>query len=284
VTGGEGQLGRALRARFAQGGETDAPDLPLLDVTDREAVRAYLVRFGPDVVVHAAAWTDVDGCERDPERAHRVNAEGTRIVAEEAARAGARLVAVGTDFVFDGTKAEAYTEEDEPRPLSVYGASKLAGERAAREAAPGAIVARTAWLYGEGGTGNFVTAILRAAREGRPLRVVDDQAGSPTYAEDVAEALLALVRAKAEGLFHVVNAGETTRFRFARAILDRTGRADVPVEPIPTSASGRPARRPARSTLRSVRLAEAGVAPLRPWETALDAYLERIGERRPFHV
>ncbi|MFH1681559.1 MAG: dTDP-4-dehydrorhamnose reductase [Candidatus Eisenbacteria bacterium] len=284
VTGGDGQLGRALRALFASEGEVEAPDLDRMDVTDRRAVYAFCERFRPDLVVHAAALTDVDGCEGDAERAFRVNGEGARIVAEEAARRSARLVFVSTDFVFDGAKGEAYTEEDEPNPISVYGESKLAGERATRVLVPDAVVARTAWLYGEGGPGNFVRSILKAAGEGKDLSVVDDQHGSPTYAADAAGALLSLVRRGAKGTFHVVNAGETNRFLFARRVLDLSGRGGVVVRPIPTSESGRPARRPARSTLRSVRLREAGVAPLRPWEEALAEYLARIGERKPSDV
>jgi dTDP-4-dehydrorhamnose reductase len=255
-----------------------------MDITDPGAVREFLVRFRPDLVVHAAAWTDVDGCERDPERAHRVNAEGARIVAEETARRGARLVFISTDFVFDGRKAGAYTEEDEPKPISAYGESKLAGERAVQTAVPDAILARTAWLYGEGGAGNFVRSILKAAKEGGELAVVDDQIGSPTYAADVAGALHDLVRARAEGTFHVVNSGEASRFLFARKILDLTGRAEIPIRSISTPESGRAARRPARSTLRSVRLAEYGIPPLRPWEAALEEHLARIGERKSFHV
>jgi len=284
VTGGEGQLGRALRARFASLGEVEDPDIDRMDITDRGAVREFLGRFRPDLVVHAAAWTDVDGCERDPERAHRVNGEAARIVAEEAARRNARLVFFSTDFVFDGRKAEAYTEKDEPNPISAYGESKLAGEGAVREAVPNAVLARTAWLYGEGGTGNFVRSILKAAKEGRELAVVDDQFGSPTYAADVAGALLDLVRARAEGIFHVVNSGEASRFLFARKILDLSGRAEIPIRAIPTPESMRPARRPARSTLRSVRLAEYGIPPLRPWEAALEEHLARIGERQSFDV
>lgn len=284
ITGGEGQLGRSLLGRFRPRGETDAPDVDRLDVADRAAVAAFVERFRPDVIVHAAAWTDVDGCERDPQRAFLVNEIGASIAAAEAARVGAKLVLVSTDFVFGGESERAYTEEDEPRPISVYGASKLAGERAAAKAAPGSLIARTAWLYGEGGTGNFVRSILGAAGSGRPLRVVDDQFGSPTYTEDLADSILALVLAGASGLCHVVNAGETSRFRFARRILDLSGRAEVPIEPIPTAASDRPAPRPARSTLRSVRLERWGVTPLRSWEQALVEYLERIGERRPGRV
>lgn len=279
ITGGDGQLGRALHRLLAGEGWVDAPDVDRLDITDEDAVTGYFGDRRPNVVYHAAAWTDVDGCERDPERAFLVNERGAAVVARAAAGRGARLLAVSTDFVFDGDKGEPYMETDEPSPLSVYGRSKRAGESAVLEACPGAAVVRTAWLFGEGGTGNFVTAILAAADHGRLLRVVNDQFGSPTYAADLAEALVRLARRKAEGIFHGVNSGETSRYDFARAVLDLSGRRDVAIEAIGSDEVNRPAPRPLRSTLGGNRLSEAGVPPLRPWRAALEEYLVRIGER-----
>ena len=284
ITGGDGQLGRALHALCVRSGDADAPDLDRLDVTDEAAVRDYFDRNRPELVFHAAAWTDVDGCESDRDRAFAVNERGTRLVAEASARHDAKLVAVSTDFVFDGAKEGPYDEEDRPAPLSVYGRSKLAGEAAALTASPGAAVTRTAWLYGEGGGGNFVTAILAAAAAGKKLRVVDDQFGSPTYAVDVAAALVQIAALGGEGIFHVVNRGEASRLEFARAILDHSGREETPITAIGSGDLDMPAARPARSSLGGGRLAELGVEPLRPWREALVDYLARIGERRPPHV
>ncbi|MFH1277373.1 MAG: dTDP-4-dehydrorhamnose reductase [Candidatus Eisenbacteria bacterium] len=279
ITGGDGQLGRALHDLLIGEASVDAPDVDRLDVTDADAVGAYFAGHRPNVVYHAAAWTDVDGCERDPDRAFLVNEKGAAIVAAASAARRARLVAVSTDFVFDGRKGEPYVEADEPTPVSAYGRSKRAGERAVLEAYPEAAVVRTAWLFGEGGTGNFVTAILAAADHGRPLRVVDDQIGSPTYAVDLGAALVRLARRKGEGIFHGVNAGEASRYDFARAILDLSGRRGVAIEAIKSDDVDRPAQRPARSTLGGKRLAEAGVPSMRPWRAALEEYLVRIGER-----
>ncbi len=273
ITGGEGQLGLALRRVFSRRGEVRAPDLPGLDVTRRDDVMRYVDRFHPDVVIHAAAFTDVDRCEKESETAFRVNEEGSRHVAEAAREGGARLVAVSTDFVFDGRKKTPYAESDRPAPLNVYGASKLAGERAVIESVPGAAIVRTAWLYGPGGTGNFVRSIVAAARSGREMRVVDDQVGSPTLTGDLAEAIHSLVERRGEGVYHVVNAGEATRYDLARAVLDLIGLADVPIERIDSFRLDLAAARPANSALACSRLAELGVPPLRHWREALEEHL-----------
>lgn len=276
ITGGEGQLGVDLLRRFRETGDVDNPDLDRLDVTSRSDVERYFDACRPDVVIHAAAWTDVDGCEKNEAEAFRVNENGSLYVAEACRRSGARLVAVSTDFVFRGDKDRAYTEEDKPDPISVYGRSKFAGERAVVDTLPGAAVARTAWLYGEGGTGNFVRSILAAADAGRALRVVDDQIGSPTFTADVADALFRIVEKRGEGVFHVVNSGETTRYGFARAILDLSGRGNVPVEAVRTGDYPLPAPRPALSTLANERMPGLGIPPLRDWKEALEDYLGRI--------
>ncbi len=277
ITGGDGQLGLALRRVFGRAGEVRSPDLPDLDVTSRDAVDTFLSEFKPDVVVHAAAMTDVDGCESDREKAFLVNEIGSRHVAESCRAFGARLVAVSTDFVFDGKKECPYDEQDTPAPLSVYGESKLAGERAVLDTLPGATVARTAWLYGAGGTGNFVCSIVKAARSGRTLRVVDDQVGSPTLADDLAEGLYSLVERKGEGIYHVVNGGAVTRYDFARAIVELSGLGSVAIEPVGSGDLGLPATRPANSVLACERLKELGVPPLRHWRNALQDFLTRKG-------
>jgi dTDP-4-dehydrorhamnose reductase len=280
ITGGLGQLGRALSWRLGGDGawEVAALGRGALDVADRDAVRARIAAERPAVVIHAAAMTDVDGCERDPVAAFRVNALGALHVAQAAEEVRARLVVVSTDFVFDGEKPSPYYETDAPSPLSVYAESKLAGERYALGAAHRALVVRTAWLYGPGGR-NFVDAILAAGASGKPLRVVADQAGSPTRAADLADGIARVLDAGLVGVVHLVNTGHATRYELARRALDLAGHASTPVEPITTAEMPRPARRPRHAVLGSRVLAAAGVAPLRHWEEALAAHIaERASE------
>jgi dTDP-4-dehydrorhamnose reductase len=278
VTGGRGQLGRAVAIRFASEmagstGKAAAWDLIALgrdhlDVSDRRAVHERITREKPAAIIHAAAMTDVDGCERDPAAAFRVNALGTLHVAEAAEAIGARLIAISTDFVFDGEKPSPYFEQDAPNPLSVYGESKLAGEQHALRVARGALVVRTAWLYGPGGR-NFVDTILEIGESGKPLRVVADQAGSPTWAPDLADALARLVDAPLSGVVHAANAGHATRYELARRALDAAGLESARVEPVTSAEMPRPARRPRHAVLGSRVFAAAGIAPLRYWEDAL---------------
>lgn len=277
ITGGLGQLGRALATRLGAGGTAEVAALGhgALDVTDRAAVAERIAAERPAVVIHAAAMTDVDGCERDPAAAFRVNTLGTRHAADAAEAAGARFVFVSTDFVFDGEKPSPYHETDATRPLSVYGESKLAGEQHALAAARRALVVRTAWLYGPGGR-NFVDAIVQAARDGKPLRVVADQAGSPTWAPDLADGIARALDAGLSGIVHMANAGHATRYELARRALDLAGLADEPVEPVTTAEMPRPARRPPHAVLGSRILPAAGIAPLRAWEDALAAHIAAV--------
>ena len=222
VTGAGGQLGQDLVAAFA-GWEVVAAGHRDLDVGDRDGVLGTVLGLQPDVVVHAAAWTAVDDCERDPDRAFRVNALGCRHVADACRRAGAYLCTVSTDYVFDGTSDHPYDEWAIPNPASVYGRSKLAGEGEALTLAPGASVVRTSWLCGAGGP-NFVKTMLRLADSGPPeVTVVDDQRGCPTFTEDLAAAIRRLVAARLPGLFHVTNAGPTSWWGLAREVFELAG-------------------------------------------------------------
>jgi dTDP-4-dehydrorhamnose reductase len=265
-------LGREL-VRAAR--ERDAPllawDRAAVDVTDADAVRRALDDARPDVVIHAAAWTDVDGCEADAERALRVNAMGTRNVAVACRDVGARLVTLSTDYVFAGDAAGAYPENAPTGPLNVYGWSKLAGEEATLALGRAGCVARTAWLYADHGR-NFLLTMLKLAEDRRVLRVVDDQRGTPTWAADLAGALLDLARAAHErnayGVYHVTNAGTATWNTFARRIFALTGK-DVAVEAVTSAEFPRPARRPASSLLADTRRAEVGLPPMPAWEDAL---------------
>jgi len=272
VTGAGGQLGRELIEVLASQ-EVHGRDHHALDITDRHAVIATVEQVRPSWVINAAAYNDVDGAEVASELAFAVNAAGAGYLAEAAARAGADMMHISTDYVFDGRKGTPYTELDRPDPLSVYGRTKYEGELQVLSAHPSACVLRTAWLYGEYGN-NFVKAILKAAERGGPLRVVADQVGSPTWTRHLARAIGALIQTPARGLFHVANAGACSRFEFARAIVQ--GRVEV--QPISAAEAARPAPRPANSALVSERWQAAGLQPLPDWERALGDYLGEAGQ------
>lgn len=267
LTGASGQLGLALRRTLAAH-EVIAPLETEADIVDPSIV-GTIAAAHPDVVIHTAAYTDVDGAEADPDRAFAVNGQGSLYVAQGAASARAHLIAVSTDYVYDGLKTTPYVEDDPVAPLGVYGASKLEGERAVQKTLPSAVILRTAWLYGEGK--NFVRTILRVADERDEIRVVDDQEGSPTSADDLAAAITALIARPAAGVYHAVNAGSCSWYVFAQAILRVAGRT-TPVVPIASSELARPAKRPLHSVLDCGKLAGLGIR-LRPWEAALEAYL-----------
>lgn len=248
------------------------------DVTDRFRLESEVERLRPDVVINCAAYTDVDGCEIDPDRARRVNAEGAENAARAAAAAGCPIVHLSTDFVFDGRKSTPYTEDDRPVPLSEYGRTKLEGERRVAEVAPHHLIVRTSWLYGPG-RGNFVEAIRTRAGNGGPLRVVDDQFGSPTYVADLGRALCALIQKSTRGLVHFANAGVCSRYALAQAILAACGMSTVRLESIATGAAGRIAVRPAYSALDTSRYTHLTGETPRPWQEALRDYLATPRQR-----
>jgi dTDP-4-dehydrorhamnose reductase len=270
LTGGSGQLGSALqRALAARGGAAVVLSHAQLDIADGAALERAVRGCDARVVVNCAALTKVDTCEREPELAERVNARAPARLARACAARGAKLVQLSTDYVFAGDAQRPYREDDAPAPRSVYGRTKLAGERAALEA-PGALVVRTSWVYGRGR--NFPAAILAQAREGKPLRVVADQRGRPTYAADLAEAILRLIDAGAAGIVNFANDGEASWLDFARAVLDGCGFADRPIQPLTTDQLGLPAPRPRYSVLDLGKARAFGLAP-RDWRAALAAYL-----------
>lgn len=263
-------MGRDL-ARALAGRDLVLLDRQACDVTDRQATGERIRAARPEVVIHAAAFTRVDSCERDPERAFAVNAEGARNVAEAANAVEARLVYISTDYVFDGRKREPYTEDDPVAPLNVYGRSKLEGERAAAQV-PGALIVRSSWLFGLDGR-NFVEAILAQAAAGKPLRVVSDQVGCPTWTAHLVRAIGALIDRGAQGVVHVAAAGQCSWHEFACAIVSQAA-LDVPVAAISSQDLGPgTAPRPAYSVLSDAWLRRLGVAPLPHWKNALRDYL-----------
>ena len=269
ITGADGQLGRELRRTFADW-DLIPLDLPAFDLTDPSCGR-LVVDAAPHVVVHAGAYTDVDGAEREPDRAMAINAEGTALVARAAKQARARFLYLSTDYVFDGRKTSPYEETDAASPLNHYGRSKLAGEQHALAEGGNVLVVRTAWLYGGEGK-HFVRTILTLAEERPVLRVVADQRGCPTRAHDLATAIRELATSEAQGILHVTNEGACSWFEFAQEIVTVAGKS-VAVEPITTDQAGRPAARPAYSVLSPEQRRRLGVA-MPHWREALNGYLK----------
>jgi len=266
IIGSRGQLGTALQQQLA--GETLLPlDLPELDITDGLQVRAALDAFLPEVVIHTAALTNVDRCEMEPDLAYRSNALGTQNVALACQRCGAALVYISTDYVFDG-KGSPYLEYDAPAPLSVYGRSKLAGEWAVQTFLQRFYIVRTAWLYARGGR-NFVQTVLRLAHEQGALNMVTDEAGSPTYAPDLAAAIARLLPTEMFGIYHLTNSGVCSRYEWAAEILRLAGLEHIPLTP--SQGYVRPAPVPSRVELRNLCGAALGIV-LRPWQQALADY------------
>lgn len=273
VTGAGGMLGRGV-VRAAERAGHVAIGLPRaeLDVTDAAAVAERVASERPHAVINCAAYTDVDRAEEEPEAAMRVNAEGAGFVAAAAAAAGASVLYISSDYVFDGRKGAPYLESDEPAPLSAYGRSKLAGERATAAAGPRHLVARSSWLFGAGGR-NFVETMLSLGGERGELRVVTDQVGCPTYTAHLADALVGLAEHGAHGTCHAAGGGACSWFEFAVEILSRAG---VPalVEPCTSEDFPRPAPRPAYSALATERPDGPRLAH---WTEGLSAYLAERG-------
>lgn len=269
VTGANGMLGRDLQAALA-GREVTALGRTELDITDADAVSAAVA--GHDVVVNTAAYTAVDDAESHEDAAYAVNATGPANLARAAARHGARLVTISTDYVFDGLATEPYAEDAPRHPVSAYGRTKAAGEELALAAYPdGTYVVRTAWLYGQHGP-NFAKTMLRLAETKDAWDVVDDQIGQPTWTGDLAAKLVELIDADAPaGVYHGTSSGRTSWFGFARAVLEEAGLDPERIRPRDSAAFVRPAPRPAFSVLGHDRWAAAGLEPIRDWREALAA-------------
>ena len=257
ITGANGQLGHELvRAAIASGHEVVATSHETLDITDKSAVDAAITAARPDVVIHAAAWTAVDACESDPDKALLVNGTATKYVVDAAHAVGAHVVYISTDYVFDGNKTSGYDEGDTPNPQSVYGSSKLAGERAL---GTNDAIVRIAWVCGFYGA-NMVKTILRLAEQPQ-LKFVDDQIGNPTFADDAAEMIVRIATEKRSGAWHVTNQGDVSWYEFAREVLIAGGFDPDKVAPIKTHElqPPRPAKRPFNSVLNNSGLKNAGI-------------------------
>ena len=270
VTGGNGQLGREILGLTGDAHEILGTDLPQVDAADEEQIAAVVAEVQPDVVIHAAANTDVDGCELNPDLGWRNNALATRNVAVASRQVDAALIYISTDFVFDGKKGSPYNEFDVPHPINVYGRTKLAGEYFATQIAPRFLIVRTAWLFGHQGC-NFVKTILQRAQKRERLRVVDDQIGSPTFAPHLARKILQLAERSAVGIYHVTNSGFCSWFEFARRILEAAG-LEAQIERISSSVLHRPAARPPFSALENLVLRLDGYELLPDWREGLKEY------------
>ncbi|HUS14622.1 MAG TPA: dTDP-4-dehydrorhamnose reductase [Chloroflexia bacterium] len=274
IVGTRGTLGATLdRQTRAAGHAVTALNRPEHDMTDNAAIHRAIGEFGPDVVLHPAAYTDVDGAEREPAVAYAINGLGTRNVALACAAAGCALLYVSTNVVFDGTADRPYNEWHPRSPLGVYGKSKAAGEIYVEHLLQKFYIARVSWLYGRTGD-HFVHKITKAADARGALNVVDDEIATPTYAEDMAAAMLQLVTRPqpAYGWYHFVNEGECSRFAYTQRIMELTGRGSVPLTPVSYRSFQRPAPVPPYSTLVNTVGAADGIR-LRPWEEALADYI-----------
>jgi len=274
ITGANGQLGHELvRATIAAGHEVIPTSHETLDITDKSAVDNAITEARPDVVIHAAAWTAVDACERDPEKALLVNGTATKYIADAAHAVGAHVVYISTDYVFDGSKTSAYDEGDTPNPQSVYGTSKLAGERAL---GPKDAIVRIAWVCGFYG-GNMVKTILRLAEQPQ-LKFVDDQIGNPTFADDAAEMIVRIATEKRSGTWHVTNQGDVSWYEFAREVLMAAGFDANKVAPIKSHElqPPRPAKRPFNSVLNNTSLKRAGIELLPDFRVPLARLVSQI--------
>ncbi|MCX6344974.1 MAG: dTDP-4-dehydrorhamnose reductase [Armatimonadetes bacterium] len=277
VTGACGMLGSLVVEALGAGHHVIPTDIidgcEIMNIVDTNSVFDTINRTRPDLVIHCAAMSDVDGCEREDDAAFKVNAVGTWNIAAACASIDCAIAYICTDYVFDGEAGRPYTEFDQTNPINVYGASKLAGEMAVRELCRKHYVVRTSWLFDTHGK-NFAKSILTSAETHDELKVVADQYGSPTYAKDLAEFLVSLVGSPLYGVYHYTNAGECSWYDFAKCILETAGKTDVKVVPIKSDEWPTPTKRPKYSVLRHYRMELLGRDNARPWQEAVAEFVK----------
>ncbi|MDQ3819387.1 MAG: dTDP-4-dehydrorhamnose reductase [Acidobacteriota bacterium] len=276
VAGADGMVGRAVVEHCSARGEyVVAHNRDSMDITNHTCVSATIRNESPQTVINCAAWTDVDGCERDRARAFAVNAHAVENLAACSRGVGANFVTISTDYVFDGTKEGFYTQRDDPNPASVYATSKLEGERRAQNASARTIVVRSGWIFGEGGR-NFLSTVVERARRGELLKAISDSYGTPTYSSDLAARLRELAELDLPGVYHVVNSGPGASYEeFTRAALKAAGCEAAEIEAVSADALRRPAPRPRNSRLRCLLSEAIGLSPLPYWESALATFATR---------
>lgn len=276
VLGARGMLGSELMALPSSRFELTGLCHEELDITDEEKTFQIIQEIKPSTVIHAAAYTDVDGCEMDPDRAFSVNGQGTLHVAQACQMTGAGLVYLSTDYVFDGNGSRPYREDDPVNPINVYGKSKLEGEKHVERLLEQYTVVRSQWLFGKGGK-NFVTTLLSLAEAGKPLTIVRDHIGSPTYARDLGLAIFRLLEKGCRGVFHVANRLSCSWHEFAVEILRTAEISDTEIIPVEWASLGRPAQRPHYSVLNCEKLTEQTGLEMRPWQEALREFVKERG-------
>jgi len=276
ITGAAGLVGRAAVEHCGRRGDVVLPyPHKDLDIADREAVHETVLQAQPDIVINCAAWTNVDGCESDEQKAFAINASGPENLAIACREAGCVFVTISTDYVFDGRKPGFYTQLDEPNPESVYAASKFEGERLSAQAYDRSIIVRSGYIFGAGGTNFLSTVVGRAQKRGEKLRAIADMFGTPTYANDLAERLRELAELNIAGIYHVVNSGPRVSFEeFTRKAVALIGNSDAVIEAVSMEALERPAKRPRNSRLRCLLSEQIGLPLLRDWERALEEFVD----------
>lgn len=274
ITGGQGLLARTMHARLlASGWQVLAPSHSELDITNEQDVPRTLAQFKPSFVINCASTGDVDRCEREPEWAYSVNEAGPRLLARACTTSGAEMFHTSTDYVFDGAKQGFYTQEDEPKPESVYGKSKLAGEVAVSQEAARFYIIRTSWLFGVGGK-NFGSRLFEYASANLRLKAVTDQTSIPTYAPDLAQRIEEIMELRAHGLYHGTNTGVGTWYEFAKLALELEGTNEVEIEPVTRAQLNQLAPRPNNSAMRCLLSEKLGLAPLRHWQEAIRDFVD----------
>ena len=276
VTGAQGRLGgRLVSVLTERGHDLTGVDIGDFDISDFAVTRAYVAQLQPELIIHAAAWTDVDGCAREPQKAIAINGLGAQHAALAAAEVGAAVLYISSNEVFDGRTQRPYYEYDSTNPANPYGYSKVVGERAVAQVNPRHYIVRTSWLFAHGGL-NFIQTILNAVKAGKSLRVVTDEIANPTYNDDLAEAIAQLITTGRYGIYHLVNEGACSRYAFARYFLDRAGYADVAITPIASHEWSRQSKPPTYSSLANLAGKQVGIT-LRSWQDAVDAFLAKEG-------
>jgi dTDP-4-dehydrorhamnose reductase len=274
ITGADGNVGKRLKQDFtARGYDVHGVDINTLDIVQYEPTVEHIASIQPELVVHCAAMTHVDRCAEQPDTALLINGIGTQNVALACQKIGAAMCYISTNEVFDGQRGVPYLEYDTPHPINPYGYSKWVGEQAVRDLLPQHFIVRTSWVFAHGGI-NFLQKIMQLASQGKPLSVVINEIGCPTYAEDFVEALIPLLETGRYGIYHLVNEGYTSRYDFARHILDVYGYQDVPIQRVISAQFPRPSRPPTYGALRNMMAAHLGIK-LRPWREAVAAFVER---------
>ena len=274
VTGAVGRLGSRLVQTLSSHTVIGA-DIPEFDIADFGQARDFVRQVQPDLVIHPAAWTDVDGCARDPEQAIRINGFGAQNMALAAADVGAAILYVSSNEVFDGRSARPYREYDATAPINPYGYSKWVGEQAIMRVNPRHYVVRTAWLFAHGGK-NFLQTIINAAKANKPLRVVINEVANPTYNDDLADAIAKLIETERYGIYHFVNEGACSRYDFARYVLDHAGFASTPITPITSQMWPRASTPPDYAPMDNLAGRTLGIT-LRDWQSAVDVFLLKEG-------